>query len=162
MKKIIAILALLIPAATGSLSAQPFVNKTASYLSVAYGTPTSGGNSASYLNYIQLPLSDTFGSVCDTVTLNPYARVTQATILINDSADVYIRNVAGCFYGDELVLNISNPDTCTGVLYLSGFVIPSGTNAIPLTQHDHCLVRLYFDGYEWVQYAGILNYYEHP
>jgi len=159
MKKIIAILALLIPAATGSISAQPFVNQTASYISVAYGTPTSGGNNASFLNFIQIPLSDTFGTVCDTITLNPYSRVTQATILINDSADVYIRNVAGCYYGDELVLNITNPDTCTGVLYLSGYVANSGPTTIPLTQHDHCLVRLYFDGREWIQYASILNYH---
>ena len=158
MKKIIAILALLIPAATGSISAQPFVNQTATYISVPYGTPTSGGNSASFLNYIQLPLSDTFGSVCDTVTLDPYARVTQATILINDSADIFIRSVAGCFYGDELVLNITNPDTLSGVLYLSGFVVTPGSNAITLTQHGHCLVRLYFDGNEWVEYASILNY----
>jgi len=159
MKKIIAILALLIAATTGSISAQPFVNQTASYLEVAYGTPTSGGNNASFLNFIQIPLSDTFGATADTITLNPYARVTQATILINDSADVFIRNVAGCYYGDELVLNITNPDTCTGVLYLSGFVANTGSTTIPLTQHDHCLVRLYFDGREWIQYASILNYH---
>jgi len=162
MKKILAILAILIAATAGSISAQPFVNQVAGYITVPYGTPIHGGNSASFLNYVQRPLSDTFGVTADTITLNPYARVTQATILINDSADVYIRNVAGCYYGDELVLNITNPDTCTGVLYLSGFVANTGANTIPLTQHDHCLVRLYFDGNEWVQYAAILNYQEHP
>ena len=160
MKKIIAILALLITAAAGSISAQPFVNQTASYLPVAYGTPRHGGNNASFLNFIQVPLSDTFQAITDTITLNPHTRVTQATIVINDSADVYIRNVAGCYYGDELVLNITNPGTCTGVLYLSGHIANTGSNTIPLTQNYHCLVRMYFDGNEWVQYAQVLNYHE--
>ena len=159
MKQIKAFLFLLLAATAGNVVAQPFVSQAAPYLQVAYGSPLSGGNNASFLNFIQVPLSDTFGATTDTITLNPYARVTQATILINDSADVYLRNVAGCYYGDELVLNIINPDTCSGVLYLSGYIASMPATTIPLTQHAHCLIRLYFDGREWVHYAHVLNYH---
>lgn len=148
MKKISIILALI--ALTLNVSAQS--------TTAPYGSRTSGGNDASFLNFATIILSDTAGATIDTVQIRPFHRRIDMQLTVKDSCILYLKSIKGCYYTDLLDLDIICPAQ-TGIIKFAGkWVFTSGTTSYSLTANKRYLFRFRFDGVDWVQYAVQANY----
>ncbi len=151
MKNIIAILALIATGfgpsiVHGQITTPPF------------GSVKSGGNDASFLNYYFIKRTDVAGVALDTVAIRPYHRRVTMKLSVQDSCILYLSSVAGCYYTDQLDLDVICPPQ-NGTLYLAGPWNAAGDiSTINLAAGMHFLIRFYFDGTNWVEYARNANY----
>ena len=99
-----------------------------------------------------------FGSVKSTVARRPYHRRITMKLSVQESCILYLSTVAGCYYTDQLDLDVICPPQ-NGTLYLAGPWKAAGdVSTINLTAGMHFLIRFYFDGTNWVEYARNANY----
>lgn len=150
MKKIITLLLIAIGISFGAQaqSTAPF-----------YGTTTKGNAaSALFVNYYNSVLTDVASATLDTVKIYPAWRNYNVTLTVLDSCTLKLNTLKGCYYNDHLDLFITNPAQTGVIKFLGGFVLNSAATSLSLTANKKYLIRFFFDGANWVEYAVQANY----
>lgn len=146
MKKILSILAVIAISAT-SFAQSSNTRQTANSVT-----------DASVLSWKTSTITDTGGSTKDSVQIRPNAAYNYYKFTVIDSAILNLKSRAACYYGDQLILDVTAP-AFTGKLVLgSYFKVGTGTTSISLTTSTSTRIWFEFDGANFVERSRISNY----
>lgn len=117
-----------------------------------------GTQDASSISFGSATLTDVPGATLDTVTMYPRHQQIVVNLTIQDSCNLYLKTLAGCFQNDQFFLYITNPPQNGAIHFLGKFVTSTGLNYIYLNANKHCVIKWWFDGVNWVEVSRNVNY----
>lgn len=146
MKKFLSILALI------AISATSFGQSTSTRQTY------NGVYDASVLSWKTTTLVDAASATKDTVTMRPNAAYAYYKVNLVDSAILNLKSRAGCYYGDKLILDITNPAFTNKLILGNYFKVATGTTTLTLTASTSTLIQFMFDGANYVETGRNANY----
>lgn len=142
--------------AIGSFSAQ--AQSTIPFYDVANNSTGGKAQSTMTDNHINVIKTDVASATLDTVKIYPSHRLINITLTVLDSCTLKLQSVAGCYYNDHLDLLVINPAQTGVVKFLGSWALNGAVTQYALTANKKYLIRFFFDGVKWVQYAAQANY----
>lgn len=118
----------------------------------------NGVNDASVLSWKTTTLVDAASATKDTVVMRPNAAYSYYKVNLVDSAILNLKSRAGCYYGDQLVLDIVNPAFTNKLILGTYWIVATGTTTLTLTASTSTRIWFEFDGANFVERGRNANY----